>query len=71
MRKNYGYKICYRHKGKDKLKVFIVTNNYDYALWRVRWLEGNADKQLEDITWLVLPITSFLEYKWLWRGCPF
>ena len=65
--KDYGYKICYRRKGKNKLKVFIVTKSYDYALWRVRWLESSTP----DITWVVLPIKSFLEYKWLWRGCPF
>lgn len=44
--KDYGYKICYRRKGKNKLKVFIVTNSYDYALWRVRWLESNAPDKL-------------------------
>lgn len=70
--KDYGYKICYRRKGKNKLKSYIVTNNYDYALWRVRWLEiNNRDHPLGDVTWVILPITSYLEYKWLWRGCPF
>ncbi|MCM1368194.1 MAG: hypothetical protein NC184_05260 [Roseburia sp.] len=74
---NYGYKVCYRRKGKSRLKVYLVTNTYDGAMWNVRWYENNAPpdrkthEPIKNVIWLILPIKSYLEYKWLWRGCPF
>lgn len=73
----YGYKVCYRKIGKQKLKMFIVTNSYDLATWHVRWYEREppkdrkTDKPILNVTWLVIPVKNFLEYKRLWRGCPF
>lgn len=75
--KNYGYKVCYRKFGTNKLKIYLVTNTYDGAVWNVRWYEKQAppdritNKPIENVTWLVIPIKNFLEYKRLWRGCPF
>ncbi|WP_438848412.1 hypothetical protein [Anaerocaecibacter muris] len=75
--KEYGYKVCYKHHGKRKWKIYLVTNRYDCALWNIRWYENNAppDRKTKhpivNVTWLILPIKSFLEYKWLWRDCPF
>lgn len=75
--RDYGYKVCYRQNGKSRLKVYLVTNRFDNALWNVRWYENNAppDRKTKqpiiNVTWLILPIWSLLEYKWRWRGCPF
>lgn len=75
--KEYGYKVCYKRHGKRRWKIYLVTNRYDCALWNIRWYENNAppdrkiNKPLKHVDWDVFPIKSFLEYKWLWRGCPF
>jgi hypothetical protein len=75
--KDYGYKVCYRKLGTTKLKIYLVTNTYDGAIWNVRWYEKQVPpdrkthKALENVTWLIIPIKNFIEYKRLWRGCPF
>ena len=75
--KDYGYKVCYREQGRSRLKVYLVTNRRDSALWHIRWYENNAPPNrktgvpLIDAEWFVIPILTYLEYKRLWRGCPF
>lgn len=77
MKNKYGYKVCYQQRGKRKMKLYLVTNTYSSAEWSVRWYETHPteDRQtkrlLENVTWLIIPVKTFLEYKWLWRGCPF
>ena len=74
---DYGYKVCYKLQGKNKLKLYLVTNTYDSAEWNVRWYETHSpldrktQQPLENVTWLIIPIKTFIEYKRLWRGCPF
>lgn len=73
----YGYKICYKRQGKHKLKIYLVTNTYRSAEWSVRWYESHppldkkTQKPLDCVMWLIIPIKTFIEYKRLWRGCPF
>lgn len=62
---NYGYKVYY--KKQDKLKVYVVTNSYDFALWH----KDRYQKQHPNISLLVMPITTYKEYMQRWRGCPF
>ena len=75
--KDYGYKVCYRKFGKRKWKIYVITNTYDFALCHVRWyeretpLDRKTKEPIENASWLVIPIKNFLEYKRLWRGCPF
>lgn len=75
--RNYGYKICYKKQGKRKSKIYLVTNNYELALWQIRWYSNHPpdDKKtkrpLNNVEWLVIPIKTYIEYKHLWRGCPF
>ena len=75
--KDYGYKVCYRKFGKRKWKIYVITNTYDFASWHVRWyeretpLDRKTKEPIENASWLVIPIKNFLEYKRLWRGCPF
>ncbi len=75
--RDYGYKVCYQQKGSEKLKVYLVTNTYDLAEWSVRWYETNTPldrktkRPLENVAWLIIPIKTYLEYRRLWRGCPF
>lgn len=77
MTDKYGYKICYKKQGKQKLKLYLVTNTYDSAVWSLRWYETHSPpdrktrKPITDVVWLIVPIKNHLEYKWLWRGCPF
>lgn len=77
MKSKYGYKVCYRQQGKRKRKLYLVTNTYSSAEWSVRWYKSHSppdrktNQLLENVTWLIIPIKTFLEYKWLWRGCPF
>lgn len=73
----YGYKVCYKEHGKHKLKIHLVCNSYDLAKWEVEYYMSNpqrnrkTNKSLNNPTWYILPIKTYLEYKWLWRGCPF
>ena len=75
--KNYGYKVCYQQQGKRKKKLYLVTNTYSSAEWSVRWYESHSppDRKTQqpiiNAVWSVLPIKTYLEYKWLCRGCPF
>ena len=78
MTKNeYGYKVCYQQKGTRKLKIYLVTNSRDLAFWEVRWYETHSPpdrktrKPITNAVWVVIPVKTYLEYKKLWRGCPF
>ena len=73
----YGYKVCYKRRGENKLKIYLVTDTYDCASWNVRWCENHSPpdrktrKPITNVVWVVIPIKTYLEYKKLWRGCPF
>ena len=56
--KDYGYKVCYRKYGNEKLKIYLITNSYDLALFHVRWYETHSppNKTLLDVTWIIVPI---------------
>lgn len=77
MNNKYGYKVCYKLRGTNRLKVYLVTNTYDGALWDVRWYENHSppdrktNKPIENAIWLVLPIKTYIEFRYRWRGCPF
>ena len=38
----YGYKVCYKRRGENKLKIYLVTDTYDCASWNVRWCENHS-----------------------------
>lgn len=73
----YGYKVCYRKLGKSKLKIHLICNSYDLAMWEVQYYESHKvyDRKTKElivnVEWVVIPIKTFIEYKWLWKGCPF
>ena len=73
----FGYKVCYTQKGKNRQKVYMITNNLDLALWSVRWYENHSppnrktQKPIINAVWSIEPIRTYLEYKWRWKGCPF
>ncbi len=73
----YGYKVCYQERGSVKIKIYIVTNTYNGALWNVRWYETHSPpdretrQSLDNVIWLIIPIKTRKEYKRRWRGCPF
>ena len=73
----YGYKVCYREYGKLKLKIHLICNSYELAVWEIQYYENNpqcdrnTNKQIIKPKWYVIPVKTFFEYKWLWRGCPF
>ena len=73
----YGYKVCYKTQGKEKLKIYLITNAYDLAEWHIRWYskhtptDRKTKRPLEKVIWLIVPIKTYIEYKRLWRGSPF
>ncbi len=75
--KDYGYTVRYKKQGSEKRKIYLVTNTYDSALWTVRWYESHSppDRKtgvpLDNVIWLIYPITTYKEYRRLWRDCPF
>lgn len=74
---DYGYKVCYKKQGKRKLKIYLITNTYDLAMYHIRWYakhtptDRKTKRPLENVEWLIIPIKTYIEYKRLWRGCPF
>ena len=74
--KSYGYKVCYKKQGKQKLKIYLITNTYDSAIWSVRWYDTHSPpnsktgKPIENASLLIIPIKTLIEYIWRWRGCP-
>ena len=77
MKNKYGYKVCYREYGKSKLKIHLICNTYRLAKWEVQYYENHqqqdrkTNKPIREPTWLIFPIKTLLEYKRLWKGCPF
>ncbi len=71
--KEYGYKVCYKKQGKEKFKIFLITNSYDLAEFHIRWYAKHdpPDKTLLEATWIIVPVKTYAEYKRLWRDCPF
>ena len=73
----YGYKVCYKELGKHKLKIHIITNDYDLAKFEVQYCETHqqydrkTSRIIKQATWHIVPIKNYFEFKWLWRGCPF
>lgn len=73
----YGYKVCYQEYGKRKLKIHLVCNTYDSAVWNVQYYETHQQNDrktnlpIREPTWFILPVKTILEYKRLWKGCPF
>lgn len=63
----YGYKVMYQ-KPDNKLKIKLVTNSYQLALWE---LEEYIKKLKLIKTWYLYPIKDLEEYEKLWEGCPF
>ena len=75
-KRKYGYKVCYRELGKRKIKIHCICNSLDLAKWNIQWFETKQeyDKLKDEIhkrTWYIIPIKTFIEYKLLWRSCPF
>ncbi len=70
---DYGFKVCYKKQGKEKLKIFLITNAYDLAEFHIRWYETHSppNKTLLDATWVIVPVKTYAEYKRLWRNVPF
>jgi hypothetical protein len=75
--KEYGYKVCYREIGKNKIKIHLICNSYDLAKWEIQYYENSPQhdrktrKLIVNPEWYLMPVRTFIEYKWLWRGCPF
>ena len=73
----FGYKVCYKKHGKRKLKIYLVTNSYDLAFWEVRWYETHSPPNrktnfpITNVTWLIIPVKNYIEYKLLWRVARF
>lgn len=58
--REYGYKVCYKKQGNEKLKIYLITNAYELAEWHIRWYENHSppDKTLLDVTWIIQPIQT-------------
>ena len=51
------YKVCYTKKDGNKLKVYLVTDTLDNALWHIRWYESHSPP-IADVKLRVLPVYS-------------
>lgn len=45
---NYGYKISYKEFGKQKIKIYLVTNTLDGAIWNIRWYKTTPQFDRKD-----------------------
>ena len=73
----YGYKISYQECGKRKIKIYLVTNTLNSAIWNIRWYQttpqfDRKDNHLIDKPfWFLEKVKNLKEYNKLWKGCPF
>ena len=73
----YGYKVCYQEKQDKKLKVHLVTNSFDLAIWGLKdYLKypqrDRIDKHIiKNPKWHLFEVKTSKEYNKLWKGCPF
>ena len=73
----YGYKVYCIEKNSKKKKLFLVTNSYDLAKWEIEYYiihpqyDRKTKQLLNNPIWIIKEIKTYLEYKYLWRGCPF
>lgn len=69
----YGYKVCYKQQGKEKLKIYLITATHDLAEWHIRWYESHSSPENipEGVIWFIIPVITLKEYKRLWKDCPF
>ena len=63
----YGYKVLYKEPYK-KLKLKLVTNSYQLALWEI---EDYIKQSKIRKQWYLYPVKDLQEYEKLWKGCPF
>lgn len=67
----YGYKVCYKEYGKTRLKIYLVTNTLDGAIWSVRWYKRDPPIKVNNPQWKIFEVKTLNEYEKLWKGCPF
>lgn len=73
----YGYKVCYKEFGKNKLKIHLICNTYSLARWEIQYYENyqlldrKRNKLIKNPIWYIIPIKTYYEYKKLYKGCPF
>lgn len=67
----YGYKVCYKEYGKTRLKLYLVTNSFETALWHIRWCEEKPPPKIKNPRWIISKIKTFKEYNEMWKDCPF
>ena len=48
MEDKYGYKVSYQELGKRKIKLYLVTNTLDGAIWNVRWYQTTPQFDRKD-----------------------
>lgn len=78
MNKNrYGYKVCYKEFNRHKLRIHLVCNSYDLAIWELQYYKTNLqyDRKtnclIQQPSWFIFPIKNYYKYKRLWKDCPF
>lgn len=77
MKNKYGYKLCYSLTNSNKKHIYRVTNTYGLAEFEMKMCIKYPDEvkqgnqTIRGPTWYIIPIKNKIEYKWLWRGCPF
>jgi len=73
----YGYKVCYKEFGKNKLRIHMICNTKSLAEWEIQYYDSFKlfDKKINKLIinpiWYIIPIKTYFEYKKLLRGCPF
>ena len=48
MENKYGYKVSYQELGKRKIKLYLVTNTLDGAIWNIRWYQTTPQFDRKD-----------------------
>lgn len=77
MRKNYGYKICYKEQGSKEYIRYFMTYTYKQAINAMNGYiryppqERNTGRKLIHPKWKVMPITKKEVIGGIWQECPF
>ena len=63
----YGYKVCYREKGKKKFVRLYLCNTYGLAEFSIK----HNRHVLRNPTWKIVPVTRKEVEAGIWNDCPF
>jgi len=75
--RNYGYKVCYREKGKLRYQQYFLTYTHKQAVFSLNYYIRYPPKARDDghilnnPQWKIIHVSRDEFKAGIWRECPF